>query len=58
MTPDHARAVLSALPDHDDATIRAAARLLMEEGTADDIRHARSFVSFGLRPTEKETGDA
>ncbi|KHQ50347.1 hypothetical protein [Mameliella alba] len=49
MTPAEARAILALPADHDDATIRDAARLLIEVGTPDEIKDARRFISFGLR---------
>lgn len=55
MTPAEASKILAAPADHDDATIRDAARLLIEAGDPEDIQKARRFVSFGLRHTGKET---
>ncbi|GGF43976.1 hypothetical protein SAMN05216376_105217 [Mameliella alba] len=55
MTPAEARAILALPADHDDATIRDAARLLIEVGSSDEIKDARRFLSFGLRHTGKDT---
>ncbi|WP_420325493.1 hypothetical protein [Mameliella sp.] len=49
MTTAEARKILAAPADHDDATIRDAACLLIDAGDPEDTQKARRFVSFGLR---------
>lgn len=51
LTTDTARSVLSDLTQYDDATIRAAARQLMQSGDPSDIQTARRYLNFGLRNT-------
>ncbi|GAA4218502.1 pyrroloquinoline quinone (PQQ) biosynthesis protein C [Sagittula marina] len=57
MTLDKARAILASPSTHDDAEIRDAARLVMEQGTPEEIRHARHFRSFGQRHGVSDSRD-
>lgn len=52
MTLDAARAVIANPADHDDATIRDAAHIMMQTGDQTDIARARTKLFFGLPPAD------
>jgi hypothetical protein len=49
MTIQEARTIIAEPASHDDADIRAAAALLQQHGTPEEVANAKRFLRFGLR---------